>query len=428
MKYFDRYKLSLHNINNNKLRFILTTIIVYIISLLLTVILSVGISFSLNTNNIIKKYYSEATEYVVVSYFSGEYSTIINNSNYSGVYDVILKHDSSISYSLHNANLYDDYNLFLVDHGYFPFNFVEIIEGRAPVFSDANTNKVLVSAEYAREYYDLTGEKLDLNDTINYSIRVDLDGDFKFIETQLEVIGIYKTKNVEISPFSYEDSIIMDIQYLLSLDSDLYAHDLHYYYDVTKVGFNINEFSDNLLNLVADLRDSLGEGYMDSSIYSSAENDIFVSKVLIFIVIVLSLLFSLILILLSIGSLANTIMISVDKNKKFIGLLKALGLNEKDLKSVIKMESITTICLGVILAFVTIVVAKPILTGVNDMLVTAIFSEYLIDIDYEIIFNIPIYVPAIVIAFFIVFTLIFARGSMAKIAKTDPMAVISEVA
>ena len=427
MKYFDRYKLSLHNINNNKLRFILTTIIVYIISLLLTVILSVGISFSLNTNNIIKKYYSEATEYVVVSYFSGEYSTIINNSNYSGVYDVILKHDSSISYSLHNANLFDS-NLVLVDHGYFPSNFVEITEGRVPVFSDANTNKVLVSAEYAREYYDLTGEKLDLNDTINYSIRVDLDGDFKFIETQLEVSGIYKTKNVEISPFSYEDSIIMDIQYLLSLDSDLYAHDLHYYYDVTKVGFNINEFSDNLLNLVADLRDSLGEGYMDSSIYSSAENDIFVSKVLIFIVIVLSLLFSLILILLSIGSLANTIMISVDKNKKFIGLLKALGLNEKDLKSVIKMESITTICLGVILAFVTIVVAKPILTGVNDMLVTAIFSEYLIDIDYEIIFNIPIYVPAIVIAFFIVFTLIFARGSMAKIAKTDPMAVISEVA
>ena len=427
MKYFDRYKLSLHNINNNKSRSILTTIIVYIISLLLTVILSVGISFSLNTNNIIKKYYSEATEFVVVSYFSGEYSTIINNSNYSGVYDVILKHDSSISYSLHNANLFDN-NLVLVDHGYFPSNFVEITEGRAPVFSDANTNKVLVSAEYAREYYDLTGEKLDLNDTINYSIRVDLDGDFKFIETQLEVIGIYKTKNVEISPFSNEDIIIMDIQYLLSLDSDLYAHDLHYYYDVTKVGFNINEFSDNLLNLVADLRDSLGEGYMDSSIYSSAENDIFVSKVLIFIVIVLSLLFSLILILLSIGSLANTIMISVDKNKKFIGLLKALGLNEKDLKSVIKMESITTICLGVILAFVTIVVAKPILTGVNDMLVTAIFSEYLIDIDYEIIFNIPIYVPAIVIAFFIVFTLIFARGSMAKIAKTDPMAVISEVA
>lgn len=427
MKYFDRYKLSLHNINNNKSRSILTTIIVYIISLLLTVILSVGISFSLNTNNIIKKYYSEATEFVVVSYFSGEYSTIINNSNYSGVYDVILKHDSSISYSLHNANLFDN-NLVLVDHGYFPSNFVEITEGRAPVFSDANTNKVLVSAEYAREYYDLTGEKLDLNDTINYSIRVDLDGDFKFIETQLEVIGIYKTKNVEISPFSNEDIIIMDIQYLLSLDRDLYAHDLHYYYDVTKVGFNINEFSDNLLNLVADLRDSLGEGYMDSSIYSSAENDIFVSKVLIFIVIVLSLVFSLILILLSIGSLANTIMISVDKNKKFIGLLKALGLNEKDLKSVIKMESITTICLGVILAFVTIVVAKPILTGVNDMLVTAIFSEYLIDIDYEIIFNIPIYVPAIVMAFFIVFTLIFARGSMAKIAKTDPMAVISEVA
>ena len=140
------------------------------------------------------------------------------------------------------------------------------------------------------------------------------------------------------------------------------------------------------------------------------------------------LIFSLILILLTIGSLANTIMISVDKNKKFIGLLKALGLNEKDLKSVIKMESITTIWLGVILAFVTMLLASPVLSDLNDKLINVMFNDYLVDIDYTIVFNIPLYVPLIVFIFFVTFTLIFARGSMSKIAKTDPMVVISEVA
>jgi ABC-type lipoprotein release transport system permease subunit len=121
-------------------------------------------------------------------------------------------------------------------------------------------------------------------------------------------------------------------------------------------------------------------------------------------------------------------MISVDKNKKFIGLLKALGLNEKDLKSTIKMESITTIVLGVMLAFGTVFLFKELIEGLNQLLLTSLFSNYLNEIEYTIVFSMPIYIPFIVLIFFVFFTLLFARGSMSKIAKTDPMAVISEVA
>ena len=121
-------------------------------------------------------------------------------------------------------------------------------------------------------------------------------------------------------------------------------------------------------------------------------------------------------------------MISVDKNKKFIGLLKALGLNEKDLKSTIKLESITTIVSGIILAFLTIFIFKGLLSNLNTIIINSMFSDYLREIDYVTVFDLPIYVPIVVLLFFVAFTLLFARESMSKIAKTDPMSVISEVA
>jgi len=164
------------------------------------------------------------------------------------------------------------------------------------------------------------------------------------------------------------------------------------------------------------------------SVNCNALTDLTMSKIVGTVIIAVAAFLCLVLILLSIGSLANTIMISVDKNKKFIGLLKALGLNEKDLKSTIKMESVTTIVLGVLLAFGTVFLFKGMIGGLNELLLTAMFSNYLNEIEYSIIFSLPIYIPIIVLVFFVFFTLLFARGSMSRIAKTDPMAVISEVA
>ena len=279
MKLLDRYKISLHNIKNNKSRSILTTIIVYIISLLLTSILSIGISFSTNMNNIIKKYYSEATNVIDLSYFKNEDSIVINNSNYTNLYNVILNHDSTVSYSSHSANL-DSYEVYLEDHGYFPSTFIEIVEGNAPTFSDANTNKVLVSAQYADEYYNLTGSILKPNDKIKYSFGVRYYSEQpKYISTELEVLGIYKVKNVSDCPITDNHNLIMDIQYLLSLDNDFYVEYLQYYYDVSKVGFDIDEFSDMVLTLISDLRNQLGENFLSTSIHSSAENDLFLSKI-----------------------------------------------------------------------------------------------------------------------------------------------------
>ena len=53
---------------------------------------------------------------------------------------------------------------------------------------------------------------------------------------------------------------------------------------------------------------------------------------------------------------------------------------------------------------------------------------YLNDINYEFYFDIPIYVPLGTIVVFVLLTLLFSHSSMSNISKTDPMAVISDVA
>ena len=92
------------------------------------------------------------------------------------------------------------------------------------------------------------------------------------------------------------------------------------------------------------------------------------------------------------------------------------------------MESVTTISIGIALSFITIFLFKGLIASLNELLLGSMFSSYLSEIEYTILLSLPIYIPIIVLVFFVFFTLLFARGSMSKIAKTDPMAVISEVA
>lgn len=441
MKLLDRYKISLHNIKNNKSRSILTTTIVYIISLLIIVILCIGISFASNTSEIIKKYYQSSNEPIKVQYYNygGEESTgVLDSEVYKSLSTILDKNERIIQYSKYDYNSYNG-GVFVQEHKFPVTEHIEIIEGNSVNKNDSNTNKVLVSSLFAQKYYESYNKILKPGDSFNYSVDYytrNNEGNSQNISKnlELEVVGIYKLKEVdkkeyESSVVSDNKDLIADANYLINNIQGFYYTSAEYYYNVTQTNFNETELTNNLSIFVEELNSTLPKSsprYDSISCY--ALEDLNMSKIIGLAIIGLASFLCLVLILLSIGSLANTIMISVDKNKKFIGLLKALGLNEKDLKSTIKMESITTIILGIVLSFFTVFLFKGIIGNLNELLLTSMFSNYLTVIEYEIIFALPVYIPIIVFVFFVFFTLLFARGSMSKIAKTDPMAVISEVA
>ncbi len=440
MKFIDRYKLSLHNIKNNKSRSILTTIIVYIISLLIMTILCIGISFSNNMTSIIKEYYQSSDEPIQTEYYLYENlgdGKVLNKQVYDALDQKIMLHKSIIDYSIYH----NDYNqTYAISDHRFPINYYyEIIEGSNVSSLDTNTNAVLVSTSFANEYYNQTGIKLNPGDEIEYQLEyiIPSSGEYNYITKNMsfKVKGIYKLKEMDVSSYGYyakplKDSadLIIDVNYMFNNVKDFYAQSAIYYYTVTRTNFSNEELLDKLDAFVKDISSVLPKPSDRDSVSCSALNDMKMTNVIGIAVIGIASFLCLILILLSIGSLANTIMISVDKNKKFIGLLKALGLNEKDLKSTIKLESITTIVSGIILAFLTIFIFKGSLSNLNTIIINSMFSDYLREIDYVTVFNLPIYVPIIVLLFFVAFTLLFARESMSKIAKTDPMSVISEVA
>lgn len=437
MKLLDKYKLSLHNIKNNKSRSILTTVIVYIISLLIMIILCVGISFSINTSNIIKTYYQTSNEPVKIQYYNyGSEGNVLDSNVYLSLSSVLEKNKEMISYTSYSENSGYSNDLYIQEHKFPVTESIEIIEGRNVNGKDSKTNRVVVSANYAQEYYNKTNNLLKPGSILeyvyeNYIYNEDGSGYLYSKALNLEVVGIYKhvETNKEKVTYSRKGDIIIDAGYLINNVDDLYYSVVEYFYNMPKSNFNDKEITQKLGTLVSELKDVLPDGSRDyDSVNCMALEELNMTKTIGIVIIAFAAFLCLVLILLSIGSLANTIMISVDKNKKFIGLLKALGLNEKDLKSTIKMESVTTISIGIALSFITIFLFKGLIASLNELLLGSMFSSYLSEIEYTILLSLPIYIPIIVLVFFVFFTLLFARGSMSKIAKTDPMAVISEVA
>lgn len=437
MKLVDRYKISLHNISNNKSRSILTTIIVYIISFLIMAIMCIAITYYINQNKIIYKYYETVGETDVSynNYNGNKVGKKFDKELYNEFKIVIDKHSndvSNIEFSMNNM-----YDVGLTDYSY-PIK-LNIIEGTGINQSIKNTNKIYVSSNFVSQYYNNYGKQLNIGSKFNYNYSYSSNNNnYENAEIELEVAGIYtieKKNNYNIK------NLYMDCEYVLNNFKYSYISSFNIEYNIDKISFDSSRFKDGLKSLYEDVKEIMPLSYNRytngnnevvekeyESVNCNVLEDLKMYVIIGYVILGFAGFLALILMLLSIGSLANTIVISVNKNKKFIGLMKALGLNERDLKSTIKYESMTTIILGVLLAFGSLYLIKEPLTNISSGILESTFTMYLAKIkDYAIIMEIPIYVPILTIVFFILFTLLFSKSSMSKISKTDPMAVISEV-
>ncbi|MDD4000895.1 MAG: FtsX-like permease family protein, partial [Bacilli bacterium] len=136
-----------------------------------------------------------------------------------------------------------------------------------------------------------------------------------------------------------------------------------------------------------------------------------------------------ILILLSIGSVSNSIMISVDQNKKFFGLLKTLGLKDKDIKDLIVIETFFTVIFGIIFASLTLLILVPLIGNLIlyllEFFLRHVYHEVYSTFPFHV--NFPIYIPIISILVFTIFSVLFSRNSITKLTKANPIEIIKEV-
>ena len=109
-----------------------------------------------------------------------------------------------------------------------------------------------------------------------------------------------------------------------------------------------------------------------------------------------------IILVISIGSVANSVIISVDKNKRFLGVMMAVGLRNKGVKRIVQFEALVIITAATGIAYGILLLIKKYFTYIIDFLMTMTgFKENIVVM--------PVYVPLITVMAFIVIALLFAR-------------------
>lgn len=457
MKLGDCYRIALHTIKENKSRSILTVVISTFISLLLMGMMSLAISFSRNSSKLIKQAYFGENSIVSVEYknerkFQIENHILFKESYYHDFIGVVDQYSDVVDSVYYETNLLDSFDF--VDPKYPIHNGVTIVEGRM-IAPSITRNEIIVNKTfYEQSLLDNEIEPQTIGSVHTFSAsyvglnkakkQVTMTTDLHYV-----VVGIFEAPEEKpvilngAKSFITYQNFVGDIGIAFNTNNDdVYISScalLHY----SKGNVNSPE---KIINRLSSLTDSLNktlppalsvetfqgppiellEHYSDGASCNVCEifNE---NKAIRYIVVAAAVFMSIILLLISIGSLANSVIISIDCSKKFIGLLKVLGMKGNTLRLVVILESITLISLGVLLGYLLLLALSAPLSILVNMIIGFTYSAYLKITTFTASINIPIYLLFGALIVFLLFTYLFSRTALRKIAKMDPIAVISEV-
>lgn len=477
MRFFDAWKIAFHNMRVNKSRTILTIFIVLIVSSLMMTLCLFGISFYKNQLYYNKrifekggteyrlqgKYDSEsynigisAEELSVLDATSEKYKQIINRKgarpsfgtksmhfDYSFVagFDETLASSEKefLKWMENNENHIDESinnNIDLADFSMYDFPGKNIIsDGRVWTADDIGKNGIWVS-NYTLKLFSEKGININVGDTVAIKLEKSVKMWKKEIIKTFVVRGIFDEKATEnngdfaeafrslfyiidydyfMNVFNDEENIVKEV--VLSYrppDTD---------YDYNAVYKTMSSFTEEMNDKIAPNVDEYGTYKRFYCVYI---NDLAVIMLISSILTGLIISLAFFVLLLSVGSVANTIMISVDKNRKFIGLMKALGLNQRGVKKIVSFESLFLIVVGVLLGILVLLAVRPAVASVMQSLFTFMFSYYTKTVEISVV--IPVYLPVVTMAAFFLFAMLFSRGALTGIAKQDAIQTINEVA
>ena len=456
MTFRDSYRISLHTIKENKSRSILTVVISMFLSALIMGLLCIAVSFSSNGNEILNRVYFGKDSYVSSNYVCpyipqmvGQ-QEVFNIDKYDTFLSVLNKNKDTVAMVEYQTNVRTMiYPTIYTDSTYRASALFSIIEGR-DIEPSNDIDEVLVSSSYYEaslawpEPYTIGSIH---KETIEYNRQLPAGRtEIRTAEITYKVVGIIASSDKEYRMDGQRSqrgdvapSMVFDVKAVLKASPEIYVSRANMYYLSKSDNTNVASAFSAIEKLMKDIDEAMpprievDKGgpvvvYNPVSPTSSAvfqEYQQLTRFQIIFIV--AGSVIAVSLLLMSVGSLANSVIISIDRSKKFIGLLKALGLKGRELITIVVMESITLISIGVILGFALLFAFTAPLNMISNALTNTVYSRYMMMISYEATIQIPIYILFIGIALFVVTTLLFARSSLVKISKTDPIAVISEV-
>lgn len=470
MKFFDTLKISFHSIFHNKLRTLITIVIVFVVSLLIMAISIIGLSFYTSINTaFIEMYDKTGATFDLSSYYnnsetnnewrginSSEYSlTMAEFEKYPEIVDnVVLMSGNMESYYFYDLDVSPSQTeldlLFHSNEFYNSYSDSRSSCGIVSSWGDLDSSSEDISYLKSGRLWNKEDEglkKVWVSETfvlmaVNYGVYLEV-GDYVVLSFTSNIKNGDTYEQV-IRSDKFKITGILLSSALLELDNDkdffidvftaynmmgenVNVVDNLYVINEPRIGYIFEDEYKKMSNIVKAVNSQI-EPNVDQN---DRERDRFrcdlvenlsTTRIIGFVMIGASVFICFIILVISIGSVANSIIISVDKNKRFLGVMMAVGLNNRGVNRIVQYESLLIIILATGAAYGMLRLFDQYFMPVIDFLMTLPgFTESSIVI-------MPVYIPIITVLAFIGMALLFARKSLAKIINMDVISVISEVA
>lgn len=462
MKMRDVCRIALHNLWYNKSRTLFTVVIITIVSALIMTISLLGISFFKNYENVNALRLQGGVSYTLngrtggaIKGFTMEDFAAVNavTEKYGGIIDrkylqmevmtIYYGFSEDISEEEFGARLseggcksvYTDYtggDSIAADFNMYDFTGREpVVGGRKWESSDAGAARVWLSERYLEKFAD-DGVNIGIGDKIALAEKNSAES-----AKILEITGIIDPEQTSIDEdFAYEWPVgfIVDYTWFLNefgsaaTSADGFGNKNMLFGYTPPAGFNYRALYRDMKKFVKEMNSEIEPNVLDGKAEARFGcqylESVKTTNLIRGIVLGAMSMLAFFVLLLSVGSVANSIFISVDKSRKFIGLMKAMGLEQRGVVRIILCESLFMVMLGVLFGFGILFAVRPAVISLESAVISAIYRG----MEYAVTVSVPAYLPIVTAAVFFLFTWLFSRGSLADIAKQDVIATITEAA
>lgn len=429
MKLFSVIKLAFHNLANNKLRTLLTTVVLTVMATIIMVLATLSISYINSSNatisSLLKKQGTDLTLQNVEFTNEGEYYSSRDKEYSVQEIDEILqdldggqKVFNNISLSSNRGNSYDMYLNGSTESSYI-YTRLTAIHNNYNLYYVLGEDYLLEGRLWGKEE-DLSG-KIWINSSVYYNNKMQL-GDkigFGFSDEEFEIVGVIDS-----------ESSYMDYKYFDGQASDSWSSNDSAPY-ISTITCDIVpqegvEYGQDLIDKLEGFIDKYNKadyvkGISGIQANSSIIDELKYARIIYLVFLAVVIVVSIMIILLSIGSVNNTIKITVEQNRKFFGMMKAIGMRNNSVSSIVRWQAFIMVIVAVLISYLINFAFLSPLESVIGKLMSTYGSEAII------MCSIPFYIPFVIAGGLIIAILLATLSSLRKISKMDVISVISEV-